>query len=59
MSRDEILNGNAGQEAQSNEILHILNQELQEAIRGLEFTPGNSRTQVSGRAISVQEGGGE
>ena len=59
MSRDEILNGSAGPETQSNEILHILNQELQEAIRGLEFTSGNSRTQVSGRAISVQEGGGE
>lgn len=59
MSRDEILNGNAGAEAQSNEILSILNEELQTAIRGLEFTSGNSRTQVSGRAISVQEGGGE
>lgn len=59
MTSDELLDGKAGPEAQANEVLRILNAEMQEAIRGLEFTSGNSRTQVAGRSISVQEGGGE
>ena len=57
MSSDEILDGKAGPEAQANEILRILNDEMQQAIRSLRFTSGNSRTQTMGRAIAVQQGG--
>lgn len=59
MTSDELLNGTAGPEAQANEILRLLNLEMDAAIRGLELSAGNSRTQVSGRHISVQEGGGQ
>lgn len=59
MSSDEILDGKAGPEAQANEILRILNGEMQQAIRGLAFTSGNSRTETAGRSVAVKEGGGE
>jgi hypothetical protein len=59
MTSDDLLDGKAGPEAQANEVLRILNEEMQEAVRGLQFTSGNSRAQVAGRSISVQEGGGE
>jgi len=59
MTSDDLLNGKAGPEAQANEVLRILNTEMQDAVRGLQFTSGNSRTQVAGRSISVQEGGAE
>lgn len=57
MTSDALLNGDAGPEAQANEILRLLNSEMQQAIRGLELSSGNARTQVSGRSISVQQGG--
>lgn len=59
MTSDQLLNGDAGREAQANEIVRILNEEIDAAIRGLyQLAAGNSRTQVSGRMIAV-EGGGE
>ena len=57
MSSDELLDGKAGREAQANEVLRLLNEDMAEAIRGLAFTSGNSRTQTAGRNVSVQEGG--
>jgi hypothetical protein len=58
MTSDALLNGDAGPEAQANEIVRILNEEIDTAIRGLyQLAAGNSRTQVSGRMISVTEGG--
>lgn len=59
MTSDQLLNGDAGPEAQANEVLRLLNEEMNAAIRGLELSAGNGRTQVSGRHVSVQEGGGE
>lgn len=58
MTSDALLNGDAGPEAQANEIVRILNEEIDTAIRSLyQLTAGNSRTQVSGRMIAVTEGG--
>lgn len=58
MTSDALLNGDAGPEAQANEIVRILEAEIDTAIRGLyQLTAGNSRTQVSGRMIAVTEGG--
>jgi hypothetical protein len=57
MSSDELLDGKAGPEAQANEVLRLLNEDMAEAIRGLALTSGNSRSQTAGRSVSVQEGG--
>lgn len=59
MTSDDLLDGKAGPEAQANEILRLLNVDLEEVVRGLNLTTGNSRTQVTGRCVSVQEGGAE
>jgi hypothetical protein len=59
MTSDDLLDGKAGPEAQANEIVRLLNVEMDAAFRELQLTSGNTRTQVSGRSISVQEGGGE
>lgn len=57
MSRDQILNGDAGAEAQANEVLAILNEEMLALSRELVLSPGNSRTRASGQMVAVQEGG--
>lgn len=59
MNSEALLNGDAGPEAQANEILRVLNAEMEAAIRGLELSAGNSRTRVSDRHVSVQEGGAQ
>ena len=57
MSRDEILNGDAGAEAQADEVLRILNDEMLALSRDLLLSAGNKRTQTGGRMVGVQEGG--
>jgi hypothetical protein len=57
MSSDDLLDGKAGPEAQANEVLRLLNEDMAEAIRGLAMTSGNSRTQTMGRSVAVLEGG--
>lgn len=57
MSPDDLLNGKAGAEAQANEILRLLNEEMKQVSRELMLSSGNGRTLTSGQTVAVQEGG--
>jgi hypothetical protein len=57
MSSDQLLNGDAGPEAQANEVLRLLNEEMMAVSQELLLTSGNSRTITGGDAVFLQEGG--
>lgn len=46
MSRDELLDGKAGPEAQANEILAVVNELLQAAINDVALQAGSSAEEV-------------
>lgn len=44
MSSDQLLNGEAGAEAQANEVMRLVDVDLQEALREIALVAGNDRT---------------
>ena len=46
MSSDDLLDGKAGREAQSNEILRLTNEMIKKAIEEIQLAAGNDATAI-------------
>jgi len=48
MSSDQLLDGEAGSEAQANEILRLTNEMMKAAIEEIQLAAGNDATAIGG-----------